>query len=318
VIKAKYTQTLDEIISSGYELKSLALYPIFDERYRTVLNEKIKMYYQFYEISSETIEIFDNRLYAKLLDVMKYYNQFYEIEKLKNEIGFKELLNKRYQDYTNNVGNLNGTTTVDGNLKHLGKDTNILLGNTLRTPNLTTTTDIDYNNTVKTHNNNTNTFTNMGGKDITESATLNADTPQNNSPITNATGSNSFNDFNNDVFKINGYLTSADKNLIVSELRSTNKNELDGWTTNGKTGNDTHTTTEQGTENIEQHSTTTLSYDSSNKTDSQTTQLQDTTNDTTKYGNQDYIKSLQDLIDNLNNVDTLVCKELRELFLYVY
>lgn len=318
MIKAKYTLTLDEIISSGYELKSLALYPIFDERYRTVLNEKIKMYYQFYEIASETIEIFDNRLYAKLLDVMKYYNQFYEIEKLKNEIGFKELLNKRYQDYTNNVGNLNGTTTVDGTLKHIGKDTNILLGNTLRTPNLTTTTDIDYNNTVTTHNNSTNTFTNTGGKDITESATLNADTPQNNSPITNGTGSNSFNDFNNDVFKINGYLTSADKNLMVSELKSSNKNELDGWTTNEKLGNDKHTTTEKGTENNEQNSTTTLNYDSSNKTDSMTTQLQDTTNDTTKYGNQDYIKSLQDLIDNLNNVDTLVCKELRELFLYVY
>ena len=204
MIKAKYTLTLDEIISSGYELKSLALYPIFDERYRTVLNEKIKMYYQFYEIASETIETFDNRLYAKLLDVMKYYNQFYEIEKLKNEIGFKELLNKRYQDYTNNIGNLNGTTTIDGNLQHLGKDTNTILGNTLRTPNLTTTTDIDYNNTVKTHNSSTNTFTNMGGKDITESATLNADTPQNNSPITNNTGADSFNDFNNDVFKING------------------------------------------------------------------------------------------------------------------
>lgn len=318
MIKAKYTLTLDEIFSSGYELKSLALYPIFDERYRTVLNEKIKMYYQFYEIASETIETFDNRLYAKLLDVMKYYNQFYEIEKLKNEIGFKELLNKRYQDYTNNVGNLNGTTTVDGNLQHLGKDINTILGNTLRTPNLTTTTDIDYNNTVTTHNSSTNTFRNMGGKDITESATLNADTPQNNSPITNTTDENSFNNFNNDVFKINGYLTSADKNLMVSELKSTNKNELDGWTTNEKLGNDTHTTTEQGTENTEQHSTTTLSYDSSNKTDSTTTQLQDTTNDITKYGNQDYIKSLQDLIDNLNNVDTLVCKELRELFLYVY
>lgn len=318
MIKAKYTLTLDEIISNGYELKSLALYPIFDERYRTVLNEKIKMYYQFYEIASETIEIFDNRLYAKLLDVMKYYNQFYEIEKLKNEIGFKELLNKRYQDYTNNVGNLNGTTTVDGNLQHLGKDTNTILGNTLRTPNLTTTTDIDYNNTVTTHNNSKNTFTNMGGKDITESATLNADTPQNNSPITNTTDEHSFNDFNNDVFKINGYLTSADKNLMVSELKSTNKNELDGWTTNEKLGNDKHTTTEKGTENNEQHSTTTLSYNSNDKTDSQTTQLQDTTNDTTKYGNQDYIKSLQDLIDNLNNVDTLVCKELRELFLYVY
>lgn len=318
MIKAKYTLTLDEIISSGYTLKSLALYPIFDEQYRTVLNEKIRMFYQFYEIAFETIEIFDNRLYAKMLDVMRYYNQFYEIEKLKNEIGFKELLNKRYQDYMNNVGNLNGTTTVDGNIKHLGKDSNILYGNTLRTPNLTTTTDIDYNNTVKTHNNSTNTFTNLGGKDITESATLNADTPQNNSPITNGTGSNSFNDFNNDVFKINGYLTSADKNLMVSELKSTNKNDVDGWTTNDKTGNDKHTTTEKGTENNEQNSTTTLTYDSSNKTDSTTTQNQDTTNDITKYGNQDYIKSLQDLIDGLNNVDNLVCQELRELFLYVY
>jgi len=318
MIKAKYTLTLDEIISSGYTLKSLALYPIFNEQYRTVLNEKIKMFYQFYEIAFETIEIFDNRLYAKMLDVMRYYNQFYEIEKLKNEIGFKELLNKRYQDFTNNVGNLKGETVVDGNLQHLGRDQNILQGNVLRTPNLNTETDIEYNNTVTTHNNSLSKFTNKGGKDITESATLNANTPQNNSPITNTTNEQDFNNFNNDVFKINGYLTSADKNLMVSELNSSNENEIDGWTVNEKTGNDKHTTTEKGTENTEQSNTTTMTYNSSNKTDSTTTQNQDTTNDITKYGNQDYIKSLQDLIDGLNNVDNLVCQELRELFLYVY
>ena len=114
MITAKYTMTLDSIISSGYDLKSLKNYPIFDENYRETLNNKIILYYQFYEIAFETIEIFDNRLYAKLLDIMNYYNQLYLVEKLKNQIGYDDLINKRLQDYTNTLANLNATNITDG------------------------------------------------------------------------------------------------------------------------------------------------------------------------------------------------------------
>lgn len=318
MIKAKYTLTLDEIISSGYTLKSLQQYPIFDENYRQTLNNKIIMYYQFYEIGSETIEIFDNRLYAKMLDIMKYYNQFYEIEKLKNEVGFNNLLNKRYQDFTNNVGNLNGSTKVDATNAHNGKDDTLYNSHTVRTPVLTTVDKTDYNTTDTTHTAGNTTFTNLGGKDKTESASLNADTPQNNSPISNNTGEDGFNNFDNDVYKINGYLSSADKNLTVTELTSSNKNDVDNWTTFDKTGDTTGTRTETGTDTTDVESSNAMKYNSSNKIDSVTTQSQDTTTDISRYGNSDYIKSLQDLIENLNNVDTLICKELRELFLYVY
>lgn len=318
MIKAKYTLTLDEIISSGYQLKSLELYQIFDARYRSVLNEKIKLYYQNYEIAFETIEMFDNRMYTKFLEIMNYYNQFYEIEKLKNEIGFNNLLNKRYQDFTNNIGNLKDNVTVDSTNGHQGKDDTIYNSKNNRIPNLTTTDRTDYNTTDTTHTNGTNTFTNLGGKDKTESASLIADTPQNNSPISVNTGSDNFNDFNNDVYKINGYLSSTDKNLTVSELKSSNKNEIDNWTTLDKTGDTTLTRTENGTDTTDVNATNTMNYNSYNKIDSVTTQTQDTTTDITKFGNTDYIKSLQDLIENLNNIDIMIIKELRELFLYVY
>ena len=318
MIKAKYTLTLDAIISSGYELKSLGLYPIFDERYRTVLNEKIKMYYQFYEIAFETIEIFDNRLYAKLLDIMKYYNQFYEIEKLKNEIGFKDLLIKRYQETYNSDGTLDYTNTLDGKVAHLGKDTTIFGGKVNRVPNLTTTATTTYGSTFTTEAYNVHKFENEGGKDITESANLNADTPQNNSPISDNVSADGFNTFNNDVFKINGYLSNADKNLSISESHSKTKNIENIDSDYKRTGTDKTETRQTGTDTTDTNNTTTTTYDSHNQTDNTTIHEQDNTQNYTKYGNSDYIKSLQDLIDNLNNIDNMICKELRGLFLYVY
>lgn len=318
MIKAKYTLTLDEIISSGYTLKGLSDYVIFDDRYKTVLNSKIYHYYQNYEIAYETVEMFDNRLYAKMLDIMTYYNQFYEIEKLKNEIGFKDLLNKRYQETYNSDGTLDYINTLDGKVSHLGKDVTFFGGKVNRVPNLTTTATTTYNSTFTTNAHNTHEFENLGGKDTTESANLNADTPQNNSPISDNVGEDGFNTFNNDVFKINGYLSNADKNLTITELNSSSKNTDDIDNRYIRTGNDKTETRETGTDTTDTNNNTTVTYDSHNDTDNTTTHDQDTTQNYTKYGNSDYIKSLQDLIDNLNNIDNMICRDLRELFLYVY
>lgn len=317
MITAKYTITLDSIISSGYDLKSLKNYPIFDENYRETLNNKIILYYQFYEIAFETIEIFDNRLYAKLLDIMNYYNQLYLVEKLKNQIGYDDLINKRLQDYTNTLANLNATNITDGLIKNSGEDITEYKNDTTRTPELHSDTKNTYGKTSDGNNTNTTNFQNLGGKDFTENASLTSTTPQNNSPI-NENTSNDFDSFNNSVFKINGYITNADKNLSISELNSKNKTVSENYYHDENGGEDKSYAYEYGTDTTNQSSLNTLTHGLNTKNDTTITNNQNNNTDFSRFGNSDYIKSIQDLRDILISIDSMVCRDLRELFLYVY
>lgn len=52
-------------------------YPIFDENYRNVLNEKIVKYYYFYEIGFETMGRFLFELNETMNRIMPYYNKLY-------------------------------------------------------------------------------------------------------------------------------------------------------------------------------------------------------------------------------------------------
>ena len=317
MITAKYTITLDSIISSGYDLKSLKNYPIFDENYRETLNNKIILYYQFYEIAFETIEIFDNRLYAKLLDIMNYYNQLYLVEKLKNQIGYDDLINKRLQDYTNTLANLNATNITDGLIKNSGEDITEYKNDTTRTPELHNDTKNTYGKTNDGNNTNTTNFQNLGGKDFTENASLTSTTPQNNSPI-NENTSNGFDSFNNSVFKINGYITNADKNLSISELNSKNKTVSENYYHDENGGEDKSYGYEYGTDTTNQSSLNTLTHGLNTKNDTTITNNQNNNIDFSRFGNSDYIKSIQDLRDILISIDSMICRDLRELFLYVY
>ena len=317
MITAKYTITLDSIISSGYDLKSLKNYPIFDENYRETLNNKIILYYQFYEIAFETIEIFDNRLYAKLLDIMNYYNQLYLVEKLKNQIGYDDLINKRLQDYTNTLANLNATNITDGLIKNSGEDITEYKNDTTRTPELHNDTTNTYGKTSDGNNTNTTNFQNLGGKDFTENASLTSTTPQNNSPI-NENTSNDFDSFNNSVFKINGYITNADKNLSISELNSKNKTVSENYYHDENGGEDKTYNYEYGTDTTNQSSLNTLTHGLNTKNDTTITNNQNNSTDFSRFGNSDYIKSIQDLRDILISIDSMICRDLRELFLYVY
>ena len=317
MIIAKYTITLDSIISSGYDLKSLKNYPIFDENYRETLNNKIILYYQFYEIAFETIEIFDNRLYAKLSDIMNYYNQLYLVEKVKNEIGYNDLINKRLQDYTNTLANLNATNITDGLIKNSGEDITEYKNDTTRTPEIHNDTKNTYGKTNDGNNTNTTNFQNLGGKDLTENASLTSTTPQNNSPI-NENTNNGFDSFNNSVFKINGYITNADKNLSISELNSKNKTVSENYYHDESGGEDKTANYEYGTDTTNQSSLNTLTHGLNTKNDTTITNNQNNNTDFSRFGNSDYIKSIQDLRDILISIDSMICRNLRELFLYVY
>ena len=78
---AFFTMTLQEFLETN--TIGLDKYPIFDEGYRTPLNNKIIDHYMFYEIGQETTSMFRFFINRKMNEIMPYYNQLYESARIK-------------------------------------------------------------------------------------------------------------------------------------------------------------------------------------------------------------------------------------------
>lgn len=121
---SKYTTELRYIIESGYKLNALTSYPIFDENYRSVLNQYILNHFWMREIGFETAGEFDLYLGNTLNEIMPYYNGMFkmamsEIDPLTN-YKYKETLDKSDVGTTSSNSNTNGksksveSTPADG------------------------------------------------------------------------------------------------------------------------------------------------------------------------------------------------------------
>jgi len=73
---------VNDVISKAREKIFDFSYPIFDEKYRAVLETKILRHYYTREIGFETIALWKMFLETKLNEVMPYYNQLYKSELL--------------------------------------------------------------------------------------------------------------------------------------------------------------------------------------------------------------------------------------------
>ncbi len=73
---SNYTITINEMYKLGYELP-LKDYPLFDEKYRDILNYKILETFRFREIGYDTIEMFLNKFQLELYSSMPYINNLY-------------------------------------------------------------------------------------------------------------------------------------------------------------------------------------------------------------------------------------------------
>lgn len=133
---SKYTTELRWIIENGYNLQ-LDEYPIFDENYRNILNQKIINHFYFREIGFETVALFRWYLKSTMNEIMPYYNKLYESESLKidplQSVNYVETLSRQRtsndtrdekEDSTNLVtGDSNATTKNDTSNKVVESDT---------------------------------------------------------------------------------------------------------------------------------------------------------------------------------------------------
>ena len=106
-----YTTELRFLVENHFDL-NLKDYPIFDENYRYVLNDKIIKHFYFREIGVETAELFKFYLNRTLNEIMPYYNQLYKSELLEfNPFYNVDRTEKFDRINTGNNKNLNETTT---------------------------------------------------------------------------------------------------------------------------------------------------------------------------------------------------------------
>lgn len=77
---AHYTITIRSLLNNNFDFK-MDNYPIFDENYRSTLNEKILNHYYENEIGFETAPLFRFYLNNKLNEIMPKYNVLYNAQK---------------------------------------------------------------------------------------------------------------------------------------------------------------------------------------------------------------------------------------------
>ena len=128
---AKYTTTIDTLEKNGYKI-DFGNYPIFDENYRSVLENKIKAHYRYlYEIGFETPELFTKMLQATMNEIMPYYNILYEAQKhlldgnLWKNVDLTETKNTQSEGTQETSGTVENKaeSTSNGESKQLYQDT---------------------------------------------------------------------------------------------------------------------------------------------------------------------------------------------------
>lgn len=117
---SNYTVELRQLIQNGYDI-GLKDYPIFDEKYRDTLNNKIIMHYWMREIGAETAGLFKLYLNRTMTEIMPYYNQLYK----SGQLDFDPLNAYNYVETNMELENIesDGTRTDTADGKSLYSDT---------------------------------------------------------------------------------------------------------------------------------------------------------------------------------------------------
>lgn len=118
---AKYTLEVRELIENGVDIFSNMQFPIFDESYRQILQDKITNHFYFREIGVETPGRFLFNLKARLNEIMPYYNKLYETTLLEQRILDNYDVTETFTRSTTNGGTVASTESRDN--KELHSDT---------------------------------------------------------------------------------------------------------------------------------------------------------------------------------------------------
>lgn len=151
---SKYTTTIKSLIDNNFDFQ-MTSYPIFDEDYRSTLNQKILNHYYISEIGFETAALFRFFLNTKLNEIMPKYNTMYEaqVKLLSNIVGNVDLTETLTRTTSNTTTSSSSTENKANNKgKSVYLDTpqgNTFKGDIDSTNYATNVTWADNNNTSK-------------------------------------------------------------------------------------------------------------------------------------------------------------------------
>ena len=118
---AHFTITIKTLIKNNFDFQ-LNEYPIFDENYRDVLNNKILNFYYEDEIGFETAPLFRRYLKNQMNLIMPYYNELYKIQKKildndlsLNNVDLSETKDLSRKNTANSSGDINNTSNATQN-----------------------------------------------------------------------------------------------------------------------------------------------------------------------------------------------------------
>lgn len=276
---AKYTTEVRSLHRQGFDF-GLKDYPIFDPAYREVLNNKILAHYRYCEIGSETPGRFKHHLNTLMDEIMPYYNKLYRSELIE----FNPLYNV---DYTET-----GTKTTTGkNDATINRNMAATNDNTERR-NLTDTLH-SADNRTNTQTINTNT-TNVEADDL---LTVESDTPGGLLSI----GDIKTNTWASKANKQDNTRNNTTENTgTVGDVERTSSDE--SRTNTGTVVNDGESTL-----NEEGNTKTTI-----NNLDDYVKRVVGNT------GGKNYAEMLLDFRATFLNIDLMIIKDLKQLFMGVY
>lgn len=276
---SKYTTELRYLIESNFDL-GLKDYPIFDESYRQLLNEKIINHYYFREIGMETAELFKRYLNQTMREIMPYYNQLYKSELLE--------FNPFY--------NVDKTITADKNNNHVSD----FVGNVTGKNQQTTGSE---NNQINNSKQQTTTAANSVGESVGNSTSTDknknvaSDTPQ---------GFLSINSIDNNTYATTAEMSKAES---INNTKATSNNSENGIT-DQTTADET-----KATANSESNATT--ETDTTNKTTSN--DFENYVNHVIgKSEGETYSEMLIKFRETFLNIDMMIIDELKTCFMMIY
>lgn len=276
---SKYTTELRYLIESNFDL-GLDDYPIFDESYRELLNQKIINHYYFREIGMETAELFKRYLNQTMREIMPYYNQLYKSELLE--------FNPFY--------NVDKTVTADKNNNRVSD----FVGNVTGKNQQTTGSE---NNQINNSKQQTTTAANSVGESVGNSTSTNknknvaSDTPQ---------GFLSINSIDNNTYATTAEMAKAES---INNSKATSNNSESGIT-DQTTADET-----KATANSESNATT--KTDTANKTTSN--DFENYVNHVVgKSEGETYSEMLIKFRETFLNIDMMIIDELKTCFMMIY
>lgn len=284
-----YTSTREIIEKSRAKIFDFD-YPIFDEKYRSVLETKIIKHYYTREIAGETVGLWKLWLDERMNNIMPYYNQLYKSELLEfNPLYDTDITTDSNRNETHEENTTDSNVRTDNtNREETGTQTRTddLASKNTRTDNLTSA------NSHEDHDNDS---------DTNDSLTAYSDTPQNG-----LAGVNELNYLTN-ATKVNGNDSKTHDNNGTSTTKNTGT-QVDDATQTGTVKNDI-TNTVKNTGTVSDSGTGTKNYDNVND------YLEHVKG---KRGTDSYAKLLSEYRKTFLNIDQMIINNLSDLFMGVW